>query len=969
MSTITRLSRELLPLRTSAAPDRVPGELSQGTPPTLADALRALVGADQVLTSATDLVRYASDASPYRLIPQVVVVARDHRDVAAVLRYAAQHGHHVTFRAAGTSLNGQAQSDDILIDVRRFFAYAIPEDDGALLRCGPGMIVARANLQCARYGRKLGPDPASSGAATVGGVVANNASGMAAGVKLNSYNTLVSMRFVLPSGTVVDTADPDADAHLAAAEPDLVAGLVALRDEIRADEQVVARLRKKFAIKNTNGYRLDAFLDEDSPVQILRRLLVGSQGTLGFVDETVFRTVPIGKYVTTAMLHFPDLGTAAAAVPTLMGLGANTGELLDNPTLRATAPIPGAPEWMHHLVSDEDAAVLTDFRSDDPAAVQAFADAAMEKLGDSLLDGEFTTDAKTANGFWRVRSGVLPALGGVRPPGTTVLAEDVCVPPDRVAEAAVDIRNLLEEHNYPGSVQGHASAGNLHFVLVLDTGDAEAVARYATLMNELVDLIVDKYDGSLKGEHATGRNMAPFVEREWGAPIMAYFRRVKQLIDPKGLLNPGVLLNDDPQANVAHLKGIPALDPELDKCIECGFCEPVCPSREVTTTPRQRIVLQREMRRQGHTDVARELAAVYEYAAVDTCAGDSSCQVACPVDIDTGVAMKDLRYASHGMAEERLWAFLARHWGLASSGARTAIAAAGVARRFVGDRPLTALTNVARGVAGSDVVPRWIGTAPRPAKALPRTAPEGTAAVYFPACINRIFGVPRGAADDTSVVDAIVALAERAGTPVWIPDDVAGLCCSTPWHSKGYATGNEIMANRLAKALWRWTDGGARPVIVDASSCTLGMLHEMVPFLTEKNRRRHAQLRIVDALTWAREEVIPVVEARHKAASAVLHPTCSMAQLGLGDDLRAVAEAAAERVVVPTVATCCGFAGDRGFLHPELTESATRAEAEEVARLDAEVFLSGNRTCELGMEHATDEPYESALIALERATR
>ena len=970
----------LLPTAPRPYADRIPEDLAEGTPAPLAAQLRQVLGEDQVRTSVTDLVAYASDASPYRMIPQVVLQPRTTGDVARILQFARDNGRHVVFRTAGTSLNGQAQGDDILVDVRRHFAWAQPEDDGRILNVGCGMVVARANAALGRYGRKIGPDPASSAAACIGGVIANNASGMQAGTRWNSYETITSMTVVLPSGTVVDTAAPDADARLTREEPQLVEGLLALRDEIRGDAALSERIRQKFSMKNTNGYRLDAFLDEDSPAQILRRVVVGSQGTLGFVADARFRTLEVGRHHVTAFVCFPDLFSAADVIPRLMEAGARTAELMDEPSLRGTARISGAPSWQHHITPGQ-AGVLTDFRSDDPAAVDAFEQQLREIISPTQVAAEITRDPKTAGGFWAVRSGLLPAVGGDRPKGTAVLTEDVCVPPARIAEAARDLGALLDRNGFPSSVQGHASAGNLHFILLLDPTDPEHLERYLRVMDEVVELIVGRFDGALKGEHGTGRNMAPYLEREWGPQMVALMRRIKDLFDPHGILAPGVLLNDDPQANIRHLKAFPEVGARLDPCIECGFCEPVCPSRDVTTTPRQRIALQREAARQGGaTSAFARLAEQYEYSAVETCAGDSTCAMACPVDIDTGEAMKELRHAQHSPAAEAAMLQVARWWRPATAAARLLVGAAGVVHNRLGEAPLRAASAVGRRLLGEDRVPSWIGTLPRAAGRLPDTAatPRATditttqpsGIVYFPACINRIFGAPQDAPDNLTVIDAIIRLGERAEIPVMIPRDVQGLCCGTVWHSKGFVRGHEEMANRLVETLWEASEDGQRTVVIDASSCTLGALREVPEHLSPTNRARHAQLRIIDALTWAREDVLPRLDADavRKVPRAVVHETCSMRHLDLGEDLRAVTAALADEVIDPG-SSCCGFAGDRGFLHPELTAGATRVEAEAVSLCGGDTHLSGNRTCELGMEHATGEPYEPVLVALERATR
>ena len=936
--------------------------------------LTGISGAENVLTSTTDLVRYSTDASPYRMIPQVVVRARNGDEVAEVFRFARRAGRRVVMRAAGTSLNGQAQGDDILIDVRHHFGGVTVEAEGERLRVEPGVVLARANARLARFGRMLGPDPASSGSACVGGVIANNASGMACGIRDNAYRTVESLRIVLPSGTRVDTGAADADEHLARTEPELVARLSELRDEIRADPVLTARIRAKFAIKNTNGYRLDAFLDADTPAGILRGLLVGSQGTLGFVEEAVLRTVPFGRLHTTAFLHFADLSSAAGAVPMLMGLGARAAELLDHLSMVATRHIAGAPEWMQQI-GTEDAALLVEFRSNDEADLAAFESAAEEQLRGRTLHGRFTRNPVEAYGYWAVRKGLLAALGAHRPAGTVLLGEDVCVPPDRVAGAAVALRQILIRHGFDAAVAGHASAGNLHFTMVFDPADPAEVQRYARCIAEIVELVLDRFDGALKGEHGTGRNMAPFVEREWGPRLTDLMRRVKRAIDPGGMLGDGVLLTDDPQAHLRNLKDIPAVHREMDRCIECGFCEPVCPSRDLTTTPRQRIALRREMARQAaagtQTTVDRDLRDEYPYAAVDTCAGDGSCAIACPVDIDSGEAMKELRHARHSPRAERTALLLARHWTAAERLARGVLRLARVSRRVVGDAPLRGASLLARRIGGPELVPEWLPATPGPARSVPRprVSWKQAEAVYFQACINRIFGAPPGAPDAMTVSGAIVALAARAGVRLWVPPDLAGSCCATVWHSKGHQDANAHAANDVVERLWRWSDGGRLPVVVDASSCTLGLVREVEPYLYGINRERHARLRVVDALTWASAELAPRLVVTQRVPRAALHATCSMRHLGIAADLRAITQAFAEEVVEPITDTCCGFAGDRGFLRRELTESATAAEAAEVTAFGADLHLSGNRPCELGMQHSTGEVYESALVALERATR
>jgi D-lactate dehydrogenase len=548
MALLERSPQSLAPPVAEPAPDRAPDEIAAGVAQPLRGDLERLLGYERVLAKAGDLVKYASDASPYRLFPQAVVMAHDASDVAEVLAYGREQGIPVTFRGGGTSLNGQGQSDGILVDVRRHFGGVAVEDDGALARVKPGTLLGHANRVLAPLGRKLGPDPASTDIATVGGVVANNSGGMRCGTTRDSYSTVRSMTLVLPSGTTIDTAAPDAAERFAAAEPELVAGLESIRDEIRADEELSARIRRKFAIKNTTGYRLCAFLDADQPLEIFRRLVVGSEGTLAFVAEAVFETVPLPARTTTAWVHLPDIDQAIAPVRELVEAGATAVELMVAPALITAAwNMVGAPqEWKE--LPPESAVLLVEFGAATDAELDDYVAAAEEIFAsrETIRPVGFTRDPEAIELAWRVREGLHGLIGKLRLPGTALIVEDVCVPPERIAEGARDLQALLGEHGFLPGVAGHASAGNLHFMLTPDFAKQEDLDRYEAFMAGLVELIVDKYDGSLKAEHGTGINMAPYVEREWGERATELMWRVKRLADPDGVLSPGVVLSRDP---------------------------------------------------------------------------------------------------------------------------------------------------------------------------------------------------------------------------------------------------------------------------------------------------------------------------------------------------------------------------------------------------------------------------------------
>jgi D-lactate dehydrogenase len=949
------------------AKDRAPDELASGTPEPLRSELIGLLGEDRVLTRVIDLVRYASDASPYRLLPRAVVMPRDADDISKLLDYARAAKVPITFRAGGTSLNGQAQTDGILVDVRRHWSGVEVLDDAARARVKPGTVLGHANRVLRPHGRKLGPDPASTDIACVGGVVANNSGGMRCGVVADSYSTVRSLTFVLPSGTAIDTAAPDAAERFAEAEPELAAGLAEIRDQIRADDQLSGRIRSKFRIKNTTGYRLCAFLDEDEPVQIFRRLLIGSEGTLGFIAEAVFETVPLPARTTVSWLHFDGIESATEPVPALVDAGATAVELMVAPALMVAAQnIAGAPQdWLE--LPPTSAALLVEFGADTDGELDGLVAGAEEILREHELirPPDFTRDPERVEVSWTVREGLHGLIGRFRAPGTSLIIEDVCVPPERIAESARDIQALLTEHGFLPGVAGHTSAGNLHFMLTPDFGKPEDVERYEGFIGKLVELVLDKYDGSLKAEHGTGLNMAPYVEREWGPTATDLMWRVKSLADPDGVLSPGVLLNRDPAIHLRNLKTTPEIEEVATTCVECGFCEPVCPSRHLTTTPRQRIVIRREMARQpAGSPVQRALLEQYEYDGIQTCAADGTCQIACPLGIDTGKLVKGFREREHTPRAQHQAAKLARGFkrfeGMARAGLRTGMAAGPVMRAWSG---------ATRALVSDELVPTWPSNMPPPAPAkLPATTRDGAAAVYMPACVNRIFGPSRGDATGLHLPEAMVALSARAGLPVWIPADVAGHCCAVPWTSKGYSEGAALMANRTVDALWRWSGAGELPIVIDASSCALGLASEVTDNLTEENRGRHEQLEILDSVAWAKR-LLPELSIREKLGSVAVHPTCSTRHLGLERELREIAGEMAGEVIQPIRATCCGMAGDRGLLHPELTASATAEEAAELAGTTHDAYLCSNRTCEIGLQQGTGARYESFVIALERISR
>ncbi|MCO5954428.1 FAD-binding and (Fe-S)-binding domain-containing protein [Microbacterium yannicii] len=905
---------------------------------------------------ATDRLAAAHDGSHYLLTPQAVVTARDAADVAATMRAARRSGVPVTFRSGGTSLSGQAGTGGVLIDTRKNFRAVRVLAGGDVVRTGPGATVRAVNTRLVRHGRKLGPDPASEIACTIGGVVANNSSGMCCGTHSNTYRTLLSSVFVLPSGSVLDTSDRDADDRLRAAEPLIHEGLGRLRDRVRDNPESVVAIERLYAIKNTMGYGLNAFVDYDRPIDILERLLIGSEGTLAFVAEATFSTVALKAHVSTGLLIFPTLDAATAALPALVDCGFAAIELLDATSLRVAQRDQDATAELRALAVDGHAALLVEHQGESADELEQLVSRSTALLSALSLSvpAALSADPVTRAQLWHIRKGLFTAVAGARPSGTTALLEDIAVPVDRLLHTCTRLIELFELHGYEESVIfGHAKDGNIHFLLNERFDDPPSLLRYQAFTDDMVELVLSQ-GGTLKAEHGTGRIMAPFVRRQYGDELYDVMREVKALIDPEGLLNPGVLITDDPTAHVRDLKIVHTVEEEVDRCVECGYCEPVCPSKDITLTPRERIVLRREMARAqaaGDTSLAEQLRAEYDYDGVQTCAVDGMCQTACPVLINTGDLVRRLRTENQNAVAEAGWKLAATQWKTVS---RVGGLALTVADAVPAALP-SAATAVARAVIGDDVVPQYTGDLPAGGARRRVFAEPDAVAVYFASCTTTMFGPAEPGTRGVS--ESFLELCRRAGLPLATPDDLPSLCCGTPWKSKGLADGYRVMKDRVTASLRQATRDGALPVVCDASSCTEG-LHLLVEAAGE------AGIRVVDAVRFVDEVVLDRLPVGERVASLVLHPTCSSNRLGIDDSLTRVAGAAAHDVVVPEDWGCCAFAGDRGMLHPELTASATGREAAGVAAAGAAEHASLNRTCELGMARATGRPYRHVLEVL-----
>ncbi len=930
--------------------------------------LRTVISERRLIRDPLRTLAYGTDASFYRLIPKLVVVVESETELRELLRACRRFNAPVTFRAAGTSLSGQAVTDSVLAMLGDGWSGIEVAPGADTIRLQPGVIGSDANRRLIPFGRKIGPDPASINACKIGGIAANNASGMCCGTAQNSYRTLESMRVMLIDGTVLDTGDPASRDAFAATHGWLLDRLARLSDRVQADVALEARIRQKFAIKNTTGYSLNALVDFTDPFEILQHLMIGSEGTLGFIGSITYRTVPEYADKASALLLFADIVEACEAVIRLKPTPVSAVELIDRASLRSIEDKPGMPEFIRGLPAGV-TALLVETRAEHHAGLDdniAVITAALAGLH-TLRPVAFTAVAAEYDRYWNIRKGLFPSIGGMRETGTTVIIEDVAFPIARLAEATADLQRLFAEYGYDEAILfGHALEGNLHFCFTQDFSPPEEVDRYRRFMDAVCAMVVEKYDGSLKAEHGTGRNMAPFVELEWGRQAYALMREIKDIFDPDNLLNPGVILNDDPEIHVKNLKPLPAADPIIDKCIECGFCERMCPSQGMTLTPRQRIVGWREIARltaAGDAAAEESLRTLYDYQGIDTCAACGLCATVCPVGIETGILTKQLRGDRQGKTAQKVGGWLAGHYGATLAATRQGLRLADLARRVIGTGTMEGLARGARRLSG-DRLPLWTRAMPTAVSFKPQGKPNGATAaagdrpqvVYFPSCASRTMGPAAGDTEREALPVKTEALLQKAGFDVIYPPGLSNLCCGQPFESKGLMAAADAKTAEVEAALRQASRDGALPIVSDTSPCSYRL-----------KRKLPEALRPLDIAEFIHDRLLDRLEVRRQPGTVAVHVTCSGRKMGLEGKLRAIAQACSETAVLPESVGCCGWAGDKGFSLPELNAHALRGLKAELPE-GCSAGYSTSRTCEIGLSLHADRPYRSIVYLVDAAT-
>ncbi|WP_415885664.1 FAD-binding and (Fe-S)-binding domain-containing protein [Neptuniibacter sp. QD37_6] len=917
----------------------------------------------RIITDYLRTLAYGTDASFYRLLPKVIVQVAEESEVICLMALATKLNLPITFRASGTSLSGQSITNSIMLSLTPDWKdYEILES-GKKIRMQCGVLGGDANRYLAPLERQLAPMPASIDAATVGGIAINNAAGMNS---MDTYGVMDSARFVLLDGTVLDTGSEESREAFRVSHAGMIADVEALSKKLCSNTALSKRILRKYEVKNTTGYGLRSLIEWDDPIDMIARLMIGSEGTLGFISEITHNTIRKYPLKASAFLVFPDIRTASIAVTRfkLNKTPVSAAEMIDYFALKAVQHMDGVPSYIQG-VPEGATAILVQAEADEQEVLESHIATILAEINDLelVVPASFTDKPSEYQAYWNVRKGIFPAVGATRPKGTTALIEDVAFPIETLADALVDLQQLMQKFGYDdGVIYGHALDGNLHFIFSQGFSSKEEVDRYERFIDEVCDVVVNKYDGSLKAEHGTGRNMAPFVQKEWGDEAYSAMLEIKRIFDPQGILNPDVMITQNPKLHISNLKPMKAVSDIVDQCIECGFCERMCPSKNLTLSPRQRIIGKRELALlEGENQQA--FADEYDYMAVDTCAGCGLCSTVCPVGINTGDLVRQLRHERHA-SREGMSEWIANNFGTVAKAAKTAFGVADMSHGLLGSKAMGAVTRTARKLSGNKIG-YWSPEMPTPAPKLEtekrqpaqptNTSGNKLKVVYLPSCASRTMGPARGAEEQTSLVDKTEELLRKAGFEVIYPQNLKEQCCGMPFKSKGMFNQAEAKAAETADMLLEASNGGEIPVYCDTSPCTMQL-----------KENQDSRIKLYEPVDFIHTFMMDKLDFQPVDDKVALHITCSARRLGLDQKIVEVMNACSTNVVVPDQITCCGFAGDKGFTTPELNESALHTLADQVEGCSS--GYSTSRTCEIGLSHHSGIDYQSIVYLVDQCT-
>ena len=768
---------------------------------TVGSDLRRLLREDQIKDDPPTKTAYAVDASIYRMDPQAVALVESEEDIHRLLRYAVERGIPLTARAAGTNLTGSAIGSGIILDVSRLHRILDVNTEERRARVQPGIVLAELNKQLARHGLMFGPDPSSGDMCKLGGMLANNSAGPHTLRYGAVKDNVESLRVCLTSGGWLDARTYDLNDAAAAR---LLASHAAVRETwslVQAHAERLERDRPRVS-KNSCGYNLFALSEGLSRgVMDLPKLLIGSEGTLGVFSEATIRLVDRPQATLTALIHFKRLEDVGDAVPQLLELRPSALEVMDANTLDLIGRV------KHGIPADCAATLLAELDADDPSVdLQEQAERMAAVCRRYPLASAVVTayDPEQREQLWKARKALYPTLYRFDPRKKPInFVDDVVVPAPRISELIRYLEEFFGGQHVPVAIFGHIGNGNAHIVPLLDVNDKRDYDKMVKGYHEIHRTVLDRFGGSICGEHGDGRVRAEYVPAMFGPELYDLFVKVKRSFDPSGILNPGVKISDRPFTE--HIDYT-----RLSKsCATCAKCNAVCPVYDVFRSE--------DMSSRGWFEIVtdKEYSYLNSKRVVEACLNCKSCRTACPAGVDVSQLILDRRAEQPNALAGMIFRFHART-------ERFAAFLKWLARiQPLWDRPLMRrLLDVC-----TRPVMKYLAPSARlsPAVVLPKLAvrqlrdrhaglataggPPRSTVAYFHGCAANYF--------DDGVGDAVIAVLRKHGVE---PDLPPQRCSGTPIETYGHRGLAKDGAREHLRAF-----AGYETVITGCASCTLAL--------------------------------------------------------------------------------------------------------------------------------------------------
>jgi len=926
----------------------------------VASDLRATLGVDKVKDDYSTLTAYAVDASIYRIAPRAVVLVESEDDIAATVRYALQRGIPLTPRAAGTNLTGSAIGSGIILDVSRLNRVLELNREEGWARVQPGLVLAELNKQLGLHGLLFGPDPSSSDMCKLGGMLANNSSGPHTLRYGAVKDNVAALRVCLHSGEWLNAKaygldDPNCADLLKAHKPLRDLQLL-LQENARLIEQ-----KRPTVSKNSCGYNLFGLADGlvrgcfDLP-----KLFVGSEGTLALFSEATIRLVEKPRATLTALIHFHRLEEVGDAVPKLLELSPSALEVMDANTLNLIG------RGKHSIPADAAATLLIELDAHSAGTdLLAQAERMTEICRRYRLasDPVIAFDPEQRDQLWKARKALYPTLYRFDPRKKPInFVDDVVVPAERISELIRYLEEFFTGQRVPVAIFGHIGNGNAHIIPLLDVNDKGDFQKMVQGYHEIHQTVLDRFGGSICGEHGDGRVRAEYVRTMFGPELYNLFVRVKQSFDPSGMLNPGIKISDRPFTE--HIDYVRLSKP----CATCAKCNAVCPVYDVFQSE--------DMSSRGWFEIVTDKNYSYlnSKRVVEACLNCKSCRTACPAGVDVSQLILDRRaehpnkvagviFRFHAQTDkfERFLKLLARY-------------------QFIWDRPLIrrlldrltkpfmfGLAETAR-LSPQLVMPRLARRhlRDRYPELIPQTGQVARSPVaYFHGCAANYF--------DDGVEDAVIAVLRKHGVE---PDLPPQRCSGTPIETYGHrALAKEGARVNLASM------AGYDKVVTGCASCTL-MLKDYPTLFAGEPEQAAAQA-LVKRVTHISEFVAqspmkPAMASQQPTKCKVTyHSSCHLRAAGVTKEPRAILSSlpGVEYVVMPDADRCAGGAGTYLVKDFDTSQRIVERKRRAVEQSCAEVVATSCPACMIqlrtGLQGAAEVKHIAQLIqeAYEAADR